>query len=68
VLPQAPARLEAGESFVQEAHADGVRVGTWTVDDEETIATLFGWRVDAIASNDPRLAVAVRDRVVSVQD
>lgn len=68
VLPQAPALVEAGASFVREAHAEGVRVGTWTVDDEETLATLFGWRVDAIASNDPRLAVAVRDRVASVQE
>ena len=68
VLPQAPALLEAGEAFVQEAHADGVRVGTWTVDDEEAIATLFRWRVDAVASNDPRLAVAVRNRVTSVQE
>ena len=68
VLPQAPALLEAGESFVREAHAEGLRVGTWTVDDEEAIATLFRWRVDAIASNDPRLAVAVRNRVASVQE
>lgn len=68
VLPQAPALLEAGEAFVQEAHADGVRVGTWTVDDEEAIATLFDWRVDAVATNDPRLAVAVRNRGVSVQE
>jgi glycerophosphoryl diester phosphodiesterase len=68
VLPQAPALLEAGEAFVQEAHADGVRVGTWTVDDEAALATLFGWSVDAVASNDPRLAVAVRNRVASVQE
>jgi hypothetical protein len=40
-----------------------VRVGTWVADDEDTLATLFGWRVDAVASNDPARAVAVRDRV-----
>lgn len=68
VLPQAPALLEAGEAFVREAHAEGIRVGTWTVDDEDTMATIFGWQVDAIASNDPRLAVTVRDRVLSVQE
>jgi glycerophosphoryl diester phosphodiesterase len=67
VLPQAPALLEAGEAFVTEAHAEGLRVGTWTVDDEESMATLFGWGVDAVASNDPRRAVAVRNRVASVQ-
>jgi glycerophosphoryl diester phosphodiesterase len=63
VLPQAPALLQAGESFVEDAHADGVRVGTWTVDREADLATLFGWGVDAVASNDPALAVAVRERV-----
>lgn len=68
VLPQAPALLEAGEAFIHEAHAEGLRVGTWTVDDEDALATLFSWGVDAVASNDPRRAVAVRDRVVSVQE
>ncbi len=63
VLPQANALVDAGEPFVAEAHADGVRVGTWTVDDESTIETLFGWGVDAVASNRPDLAVSVRDRV-----
>jgi glycerophosphoryl diester phosphodiesterase len=63
VLPQSTALLEVGEPFVDEAHGDGVRVGTWTVDDEEDLRTLFGWGVDAVASNDPVLAVAVRDGV-----
>jgi glycerophosphoryl diester phosphodiesterase len=62
VLPQAAAVVEAGEQFVREAHREGVRVGTWTVDDETTLERLFGWDVDAVASNDPGLAVAVRDR------
>lgn len=64
VLPQAPAVLEAGAGFVEEAHAVGVGVGTWTVDAETDLETLFGWGVDAVASNDPVLAVAVRDRVL----
>lgn len=68
VLPQAPALMEAGEGFVQEAHAEGVRVGTWTVDDEVVMATLFGWGVDAVASNNPRLAVTVRNRAASVEE
>jgi glycerophosphoryl diester phosphodiesterase len=63
VLPQSAALLEAGERFVEDAHAEGIRVGTWTVDDQGDLAKLFGWGVDAIASNDPTLAVAVRDRV-----
>jgi glycerophosphoryl diester phosphodiesterase len=63
VLPQTPALAAAGEGFVREAHAAGVRVGTWVADDEDLLATLFGWGVDAVASNDPRRAVTVRDRV-----
>lgn len=63
VLPQTPAVLEAGEGFVREAHEEGVRVGTWVADEEDLLATLFGWGVDAVASNVPALAVAVRDRV-----
>src|SRR3990170_3880564 len=48
----------AGEDFVAEAHAAGIRVGTWTVDDAATVRMLLGWGVDAIASNDPSMAVA----------
>jgi glycerophosphoryl diester phosphodiesterase len=62
VLPQTPALLAAGEEFVREAHAQGVRVGTWVADEEELLTTLFGWGVDAVASNDPELAVSIRDR------
>jgi glycerophosphoryl diester phosphodiesterase len=63
VLPQSPALFEAGEAFVEEAHADGISVGTWTVDDPEAIRSLFVMGVDAVASNDPVTAVAVRDRL-----
>jgi glycerophosphoryl diester phosphodiesterase len=63
ILPQAAALVAADESFVREAHQEGVRVGTWTVDDEVLLERLFGWDVDAVASNDPALAVAVRDRL-----
>ena len=62
VLPQAPALLAAGREFVQEAHREGVLVGTWTVDDAETIESLFEMGVDAIATNDPLAAVPIRDR------
>jgi glycerophosphoryl diester phosphodiesterase len=62
VLPQAPVLFEAGRPFVDAAHADGVRVGTWTVDDPTAIAELFEMGVDAVATNDPAVAVPVRDR------
>src|SRR5205823_599490 len=59
VLPQVPAVLEAGPSFVEEAHGAGIGVGTWTVDDPEAIARLFEMGVDAVATNDPAAAVPV---------
>ncbi len=65
VLPQAPAVFEAGPAFVEEAHRDGVRVGTWTLDDPEGIERLFAMGVDAIATNRPDVAVAVRDRLAT---
>jgi glycerophosphoryl diester phosphodiesterase len=58
VLPGTWGLLPAGPAFVTEAHAAGVRVGTWTVDDAPTVAELAGWGVDAIASNDPGMALA----------
>lgn len=63
VLPEARAVLEAGEAFVREAHGQGVRVGTWTVDDPAVLERLFGMGVDAVATNRPSVAVAVRDRL-----
>jgi glycerophosphoryl diester phosphodiesterase len=60
VLPHVDALIGAGPEFVRKAHAAGIRVGTWVVDDEEGLRTLFGWGVDAVATNDPGLAIAVR--------
>jgi glycerophosphoryl diester phosphodiesterase len=62
VLPQAPAVLVAGGEFVQEAHREGVLVGTWTVDEADRISELFEMGVDAVATNDPEMAVPIRDR------
>jgi glycerophosphoryl diester phosphodiesterase len=61
VLPQSPALVDAGERFVRDARSEGIRVGTWVVDDADTLSTLYSWGVDAVATNDPRLAVSVRD-------
>jgi glycerophosphoryl diester phosphodiesterase len=62
ILPELPALLAAGEMFVRGAHDAGVRVGTWTVDDAETVDRVFGWWVDAVVTNDPVMAVPIRDR------
>jgi glycerophosphoryl diester phosphodiesterase len=61
VLPQVEAIIRAGEPFVAEAHEDGVRVGTWVADEETLLTTLFSWGIDAVASNDPELAIRIRD-------
>jgi glycerophosphoryl diester phosphodiesterase len=62
VLPQSPAIFEAGPAFVDEAHAEGISVGTWTVDLPEGVEQLFAMGVDAVATNDPVMAVPIRDR------
>lgn len=59
VLPGSRGLIATGREFVDRAHEAGVRVGTWTVDEREELRTLFGWGVDAVASNDPATALAV---------
>jgi glycerophosphoryl diester phosphodiesterase len=62
LVPQAPALYEAGPEFVQAAHEAGVRLAAWTVDDPDAVERLFTMGVDAVATNDPGMAVPVRDR------
>ena len=59
VLPGTRASIPAGEAFVDEVHAAGLRVGTWTVDDPATFAMLLGRGFDAVASNDPAMGLGV---------
>ncbi len=59
VLPGTRASIPAGPSFVDEVHAAGLRLGTWTVDDPETVRMLLDRGFDAVASNDPKMALAV---------
>jgi glycerophosphoryl diester phosphodiesterase len=65
VLPHVDALVAAGEGFIAGAHADGLRVGTWTVDEEERLTTLFRWGADAVATNVPSRAVRAREAVRS---
>jgi glycerophosphoryl diester phosphodiesterase len=58
LLPGSRALQPAGQGFVEEAHLAGIRVGTWTVDDPRAIRMFLGWGVDAIATNDPAMALA----------
>ena len=63
VLPDFRAVLAGGGDFVEEAHAHGILVGTWTVDDAGTIARLFDLGVDAVATDRPEVAVRIRDGI-----
>jgi glycerophosphoryl diester phosphodiesterase len=47
--------------LVQAAHAAGVRLIAWTVDDPERIRELAALGVDGICSNDPRLLTEAED-------
>jgi glycerophosphoryl diester phosphodiesterase len=64
VLPNALPLLDAGGSFVEEVHAAGMLVGTWVVDAAEPFARLLSMGVDAVATNDPGMGVAVRAEFV----
>lgn len=51
--------------FVRYAHQAGLGVQVWTVDAEADMRRLLDWRVDALISNRPDLAVRVRDAFVA---
>ena len=61
VLPFVAQVLAAGPAFLQEAHGREMRVGIWIADDPDMARTLFSWGVDAVATNDPRTIVRIRD-------
>ncbi|HET7237169.1 MAG TPA: glycerophosphodiester phosphodiesterase [Actinomycetota bacterium] len=61
LLPGTRALDPVGEAFVAEAHAAGLRVGTWTADEPDEVARMLDWGVDAVASNDPAMALAILD-------
>lgn len=46
------------EELVADAHARGVTVNTWTVDDPELMVRLAGWGIDGIVTNVPDIALA----------
>ena len=63
VLPFVAKVLEAGEVFCAEARDAGALLGVWIADDPSIARTLFDWGIDAVATNDPRTIVLVRDQV-----
>ena len=64
VLPFVSRVLDAGRPFVDRVHEAQMRLGVWIADDPEMARTLFEWGVDAVATNDPRAIVPVRDEVL----
>lgn len=61
VLPGTRALGPVGRAFVEEVHAAALRVATWTVDDPDELHMFLQWDVDAVASNDPAMALGVLD-------
>ena len=64
VLPFVLKVLEAGDGFAERVHAAGALLGVWIADDPETARKLFQLGADAVATNDPRAIVPVRDSMV----
>jgi glycerophosphoryl diester phosphodiesterase len=65
VLPFATKVLEAGDGFGDRVHEAGALLGVWIADDPETARRLFELGADAVATNDPRAIVPIRDDVAA---
>lgn len=45
------------QAFVTRAHAEGLEVGVWTVDDPDRLRELASFGVDSLITNDPAAAI-----------
>lgn len=63
VLPFVLKVLEAGDGFAERVHAASALLGVWIADDPETARQLFELGADAVATNDPRAIVSIRNEV-----
>ncbi len=46
-------------ALIDEAHASGLQVNTWTCDDPERMGELVSWGIDGICTNLPDVALSV---------
>jgi glycerophosphoryl diester phosphodiesterase len=53
--------------FIRDAHAAGMKVQVWTVDEEADMRRLLEWGVDGLISNRPDVAVRVRDEFLAAK-
>jgi len=69
---QVPERAQAtrivSPRFIRHAHARGIKVQVWTVDEENDMRRLLEWGVDGLISNRPDLAVRVRNEFLATKD
>lgn len=66
VLPFVSNVLDAPDGFAERVHGAGILLGVWIADDPETASRLFELGADAVATNDPRAIVPIRDAAVAL--
>lgn len=67
-VPEHAGRLRVvSPRFIRHAHAAGLAVEVWTVDDPTDMERLLKWGVDGLITDHPDVAKSVRDRFMTAQ-